>query len=159
MNKLMVIFFLILSMVTNAQQRDVEVVQFDRIQEILSKQDKNVTVINFWATWCGPCIKELPYFNEVNQSMDEGLNLYLVSLDFADNLERVEEFTEERKLNGSVLLLNNLDYDSWINKIDPAWSGAIPATLFINTSTGERIFVERELTKEEIEKNILSLKN
>ncbi len=155
----MVIFFLILSMVTNAQQRDVEVVQFDRIQEILSKQDKNVTVINFWATWCGPCIKELPYFNEVNQSMDEGLNLYLVSLDFADNLERVEEFTEERKLNGSVLLLNNLDYDSWINKIDPAWSGAIPATLFINTSTGERIFVERELTKEEIEKNILSLKN
>jgi hypothetical protein len=57
------------------------------------------------------------------------------------------------------VLLDEPDYDLWINQIDPSWTGAIPATLLINTRTGKRHFHEGELTCDELERMVENINN
>jgi len=98
-------------------------------------QQKNDTtyVINFWATWCAPCVKELPYFEKLNQKYtDKKVKVILVSQDFSKQLEKkLKPFLEKNKLQSEVLVLIDPDANSWIDKVNPAWSGAIPATVII----------------------------
>jgi thiol-disulfide isomerase/thioredoxin len=97
-------------------------------------------VMNFWATWCKPCVQELPYFEELNKNYSaSGLKVVMVSLDFKRELEsRLKPFVQKNNMASEVLLLNEHDYNSWINKVDSSWSGAIPATVII--SKGNKIF-------------------
>lgn len=135
-----------------------EVIKFEKLDAIINQESEKVTVINFWATWCGPCVKELPYFKEV-AAQNPDVNVYLVSLDFVEKLDRVNTFIEKKELQSQVLLLDEMDYNSWIDKVDESWSGAIPATLLINSVTGERKFVEKELEEGELEKLIAEMSN
>jgi thiol-disulfide isomerase/thioredoxin len=136
-----------------------EVVKFDKIESIIKTTSDDIQVINFWATWCGPCVKELPLFNALAARQDEGVKITLVSVDYADKVGKVNSFITRNKLKPAVLLLDELDYNAWIDRVDPGWGGAIPATLFINTKTGQRKFVDKELKEGELEKYIQSLKN
>lgn len=133
-----------------------EVIKYDQLNNIITQEGEKLTVINFWATWCGPCVKELPYFEEA-ASQNPNLNIYLVSLDFVEKLDRVNTFIEKKGIKSTVLLLDEMDYNAWIDKVDQSWSGAIPATLLINPATGERKFVEKELEKDELQKLISEL--
>jgi len=136
------------------------VVKFDTLQHLMTRDSDRIEVINFWATWCKPCIEELPYFQALHKNMADRVEVTLVSLDFADVLhEKVIPFVEKRGLTPEVLLLDEIDYNSWIDKVDPSWSGAIPATLIINHQSGQRKFIERELVKGEIEQMIKELTN
>ena len=129
-----------------------KVIKWDGLEAVLTKQTDQLQVINFWATWCAPCIKELPYFETLNAEAGDQLDVTLVSLDFADEFEkRVLPFVDKRGLKSQVLLLDEIDYNSWIDKVDPSWSGAIPATLIINPSNGKRKFLEKELNEGELE--------
>lgn len=103
-------------------------------------------VVNFWATWCAPCIQELPLLEELNTSA-ENVDVLLVSmdLDLDPDPQKVYRFVTRRKLQSQVLLLNEKDPNSWIDRVEPSWSGALPATLVINPQTGKRIFVEGQL--------------
>ena len=138
----------------------VRVVKFDVLEHLMTRNSEKVEVINFWATWCKPCIKELPYFQSLHDKMAQEVNVTLISLDFADVLnEKVIPFVQKRQITPEVLLLDEIDYNSWIDKVDPSWSGAIPATLVINHQTGQRKFIEGELKKGEIEIIIKELSN
>lgn len=131
----------------------VDVMKFDEFQQKwLSQQHGEVTVYNFWATWCKPCVKELPYFEKVGtQYENKGLNVVLVSLDYVKKLEDdVKPFVKKRDLQSEVLLLNAPDYNAWIDKVSPDWSGAIPATLIVNHKSGEKHFYEKEFTYDEL---------
>ncbi|GHE55376.1 hypothetical protein GCM10011340_07660 [Roseivirga thermotolerans] len=140
-------------------EQRLEVVKFDALDELINRDSEQLEVINFWATWCKPCIKELPYFEELH-SENESVHVTLVSLDFADEFEKkVVPFVDSRGLSADVLLLDEIDYNAWIDRVDPSWSGAIPATLLINHRTNKRRFVEKELTKEELESIISELTN
>ena len=111
---------------------DVKMVDFEGLQEYLDGFGNDKTlVINFWATWCVPCVKELPYFEAATQAYTrDEVEVILVSLDFPDELERrVIPFVEEKTLKSKVILLNDPDANSWIDKVSPKWSGAIPATV------------------------------
>ncbi len=141
---------------TSAQK--IEVVKFERLQQLLDSKDERVVVINFWATWCAPCVKELPYFEGLNAKADKDLKVSLISLDFADKLDRVNSFVSRKGMKSEVLLLDEIDYNSWIDKVDKSWSGAIPATLIINTSTGKRKFIEGELEEGDLEKLISQIR-
>ncbi len=138
-------------------QNKTTIVSVEELKTKMAEEKKSLLVINFWATWCGPCIKELPFFESAYESRKDDMHLLLVNLDFADKIEKVDDFIAKKSLTGEVVLLDNLDYNSWIDQIDPSWSGAIPATLIINTQSGERVFLEGEMDQEKLESYITQL--
>lgn len=109
-------------------------------KEILS--DKNtIYVVNFWATWCGPCVKELPHFEQLN-SENKNIKVVLVSLDFKNTLEsKLKPFLKKKNIKSEVVLLTDTDYNSWLPQVDKEWSGSIPATLIIKN--GQQFFAEK----------------
>jgi len=132
-------------------------VDYNELEGYLAKSTAAITVVNFWATWCKPCIKELPYFEEVEAKYDDqNVDVILVSLDFPDQLERLEKFIVNRNLKSEVILLDDSDANSWINKVDKSWSGAIPATIIYNEN--KKSFYERSFTFQELEKEIEKFK-
>lgn len=137
-----------------------KVIKWAGLEAVINKKSEKLQVINFWATWCAPCIKELPYFEAVNKAESDKIDVTLVSLDFEDEFEkRVLPFIEKRNLQSRVLLLDEIDYNSWIDKVDPSWSGAIPATLIINPLNGKRKFLEKELNEGELNSLIEDILN
>jgi hypothetical protein len=98
----------------------------------------------------------MPAFEKVS-SEDDNVELLFISLDDGRRPERVTAFIERRGVKSPVFLLNDVDFNSWINKVSEKWSGAIPATLFITTD-GERIFHEGDLDESELRKLISQLK-
>ena len=139
------------------------VITYDKFEEfekaLLKKLDQDITyVVNFWATWCGPCVKELPYFEQLNEKYSKAaFKQILVSLDSPKKLEsKVIPFMDENSIQSEVVLLADGKYNDWIDKVDPSWSGAIPITLILRGD--KKLFYEREFhSMEEIEKELLKL--
>lgn len=157
MNKLLlIIFFTVSIQQTRAQQ--IRVIKFPELQEIIHSSSSSIQVINFWATWCAPCVKELPLFEKLNAENKESIKITLINLDFADKLDRVKAFVDRKKMTADILLLDEIDYNQWIDKVDKHWGGAIPATLVINPQNGKRKFIERELEEGELEMLIEEVK-
>lgn len=128
-----------------------DIYDFNGFEAFLNKKDDKTYVINFWATWCAPCIKELPYFEELNQKyQDKKVEVLLVSLDFPKNYDKkLIPFILDRKLESKVIALNDTKMNDWIPKIDEDWSGAIPATIIYNKE--KSLFYERSFNFEELE--------
>jgi thiol-disulfide isomerase/thioredoxin len=114
------------------------------------------TIINFWATFCKPCIAELPYFQDAaNRYRAQGVKLIMVSLDLKESYPKaVQNFVAKRKLTSPVVFLDESNADLFVPAVDSSWSGSIPASLFINRSKGYRQFHEEELSKEKLEAEI-----
>jgi thiol-disulfide isomerase/thioredoxin len=127
--------------------------------EAAIKNAEKPTIINFWATFCKPCIEEIPYFQELTKKYDSaGVRLILVSLDIADAYPKnIQNFITKRKITGEVVFLDETNADLFCPAVDPKWSGAIPASLLINNKTGYRAFFEDQLSKEQLEKEILKM--
>ena len=131
------------------------VVKLAELQKVMNEPSSQVKVINFWATWCAPCIKEIPLFERLGQQRkDVAVTLVSMDMDLDPNPEKVHKFVARKKLTSSVLILDETNPNSYIDKIEKDWSGALPATIVINTTTGKRVFVERELHEGELEKLI-----
>jgi thiol-disulfide isomerase/thioredoxin len=117
------------------------------------------TIINFWATFCKPCIEELPYYQELAKKYEkQGLKLILVSLDLKEAYpEKLIAFAKKRKVTAPIVFLDETNADLFCPAVDPSWSGAIPASIFLNGKTGYRKFFEAQLTKAQLEKEIKAL--
>jgi len=104
--------------------------KFDGLEPLFKFENDTTYVINFWATWCRPCIKELPYFEEFNsRHKNEKVKVVLVSLDFPKQVEtNLVPFVKKKALKSKVVVLLDGQYNDWIDKVSPDWSGAIPAT-------------------------------
>jgi len=140
-------------------QNSVPVVGFSDLEKSLNSNSDTVYVINFWATWCAPCRKELPEFERIHKSFShEKVKVLLVSLDFPNQAEKsLKNFLVSNAITAQVILLNEPDANSWIDKVDPSWSGALPATLIYRKN--ERKFFEKELTYQDITNSISTLNN
>ncbi len=143
---------------TSSLAQQATVIKFEGLQQILDTKADQIQVINFWATWCAPCIKELPLLEKANAQSDLGAKITLINLDYADKVDKVNDFIARKNIRSKVLLLDELDYNAWIEKVDKNWTGAIPATLIFDPKTGKRKFVERELKEGELEELIVTLK-
>ena len=139
---------------TSPTNERVEIIKIEGLQSLIKEKDHQLHIINFWATWCKPCVKELPQFIELAKSNPE-ISISLVSLDYVQDLEtKVQPFLEKKDIDLRVLLFDELDYNLWIDMVEPSWSGAIPATLIIEPATGHRIFLEKELENNELVETI-----
>jgi thiol-disulfide isomerase/thioredoxin len=137
-----------------------EQIKLKDLQEVINSPTEHIQVINFWATWCAPCVKEMPLFEKLNAE-NKNVDVTLVSMDYDldPNPEKVHRFMARKKLQSKVVILAESDPNSWIEKIDKNWEGALPATLVINTKTGKRKLVQQELHEGELEKLIDEVKN
>lgn len=130
------------------------------LQALMSKPTERIQVINFWATWCAPCVKELPLFEKLkSDNMDVDITLVSMDYDLDPDPAKVKRFIARKKLQNKVLILAETDPNSWIDKIDKNWSGALPATIVVNTKTGKRRLVQKELHEGDLEKLITEVKN
>lgn len=154
MKKYLVI--LLVGLAGKATAQKPQIIKLDQLQQIIQNQSDNIQVINFWATWCAPCVKELPLFEKLHKEGRAGIKITLVSmdLDLDPNPEKVYRFVTRKKLQSEVLLLDAPNPNSWIDQVEKNWSGALPATIVINQRTGQRKFIEKELHEGDIEKYI-----
>ena len=138
---------------------EVEVYDFASFEPLLWVEDEKVHLVNFWATWCKPCIEELPYFVQLRDSLgEEKVDVLLVSLDFRDKLEsQLLPFLEKNEVDSRVLLLDDPYENEWIPKVDSGWSGAIPATLIYSRS--KRAFYERSFSRKDLKEEVSKFLN
>jgi len=138
------------------QAQGVSIVKWKEIQDILSQSSDTTYILNFWATWCKPCVAELPHFEEVHKKYkDQNVKVIMVSMDFAKDLTaRVIPFVNQHQLTGEVWLLHEPDANTWIDKISTEWSGAIPATLIVNNQKKKKAFFEQKLDYDRLVKEL-----
>lgn len=141
----------VLALQTGFSQK-VETVKLSDLQATMLEAEAPLTIFNFWATWCGPCIKELPHFDNANTS-NEDVQVYFVSVDFKSNFDKVEKLVAKKGIQSDVLFLDEQDPDKYLRSINADWSGAIPATLFV-TDLGKTYFHEKAFTEEDLKKTI-----
>lgn len=153
MKYLTTLFFFLVALVGSGQ--DAKIIKLPKLQEMMAQKADHIKVINFWATWCAPCVKEIPLFEKLGKERsDVKITLVSLDLDLDPDPEKVYRFIARKKLQSEVVILDEKDPNSYINQIDKSWSGAIPATIIINSRTGKRKFVEKELHEGELEKLI-----
>jgi thiol-disulfide isomerase/thioredoxin len=124
--------------VSSLSAQDIKTVKYEHMAEIIDQKVDKLTIVNFWATWCVPCVEEIPHFVTVfNQyKTPANLDIVFVSLDRAMNIKEVLEFTKKHKMPGELLLLDDAKrFNEWIPKVHPDWQGNIPATGFYRNGT------------------------
>lgn len=132
---------------------------FDGLETYFNQKNDTLYVVNFWATWCVPCVKELPHFEKMNKKYkNEKFKMILVSLDFPKMIEsRVIPFIKNKNLQAEVVVLNDPDANSWIEKVAKEWTGAIPATVIYKND--KRKFYEQSFTEVELDTEIKAFMN
>lgn len=134
-----------------------KIVNFAQLQTVLQQHDNKLYVVNFWATWCKPCVHELPDFMEVNKKFRENprFKMILINMDNALEIDAtVRPFIQKNKIKTDVYILDdNKRMNEWIPAVDKNWSGAIPATIFYRN--GKKLeFKESVMSKKELEQII-----
>jgi thiol-disulfide isomerase/thioredoxin len=139
------------------QEKPIPVVDFKGLEPYLSKRNDTTYIINFWATWCAPCVKELPNFEKLNEIYkSKKVKVILVSLDFYKNYKStLIPFIARHNLKSDIILLHDINSNEWIDKVDKSWSGAIPVTLIYNKSS--RSFYEQTFTYNQLD-SVLNIK-
>lgn len=137
--------------------KKVQVVTFEQLEKRCRRGDDTLYVVNYWATWCRPCVKELPYFQEAARKFSrKKVELIFVSLNTVKELKMVQGFIENKNMEPQVYILNAGNPNGWIDKVDPSWEGSIPATVMYRNK--EKVFFrEGEFTQTELD-SIINLK-
>jgi thiol-disulfide isomerase/thioredoxin len=148
-------YFLLLSSFLFAQVKKIKITD---LEEHMQKSDHPL-VISFWATWCGPCVEEIPWLQEgVARFASQKVELVLVSLDFPkDYPKALDTFIKRKNFNATFYWLDETNADYFCPKINPRWQGGIPATLFLNNKTGYRRFFDRAMTDRQVEPEIKNM--
>lgn len=137
-----ILLFSFLSLSASAQ---VKLLSLNELEQRMAKGNDTTYVVNFWATWCGPCIEELPSFEKLQANFkDKPLKVILLSLDFKSKLSSaVIPFVNKHQLKTEVYVINEKDHQKFIERVDKKWEGAIPATLFYNQEKKIKHFYEK----------------
>lgn len=157
MKTLVKFLLLIFPFVMNAQlQTEVSLIKYEDLEKRISQEKDKFVVVNFWATTCAPCVKELPHFIEVNKKYSQNPNfkMLLVSLDMVRDKQKVINFIKNKNLNAEVMILDDVKrMNIWIPRFQKDWEGEIPITLLYKN--GEKIFFNNgEMSLEELESAI-----
>lgn len=149
------LFFLLSVPCLSAQ--NIPFIKADQIKRWKAAETDTVYVLNFWATWCAPCVEELPSFEKLNKAYaDRKVRVVLISTDFKRNVDtRVAPFIKEKGLESAVVFMDESNPNNYINMVDSSWSGAIPATLILSKRKDTALFFEKKLTYEELEAAVI----
>lgn len=148
------LFVILFSLSAFPQQ--VPVLKITDLEKRIKNGSDTTYIVNFWATWCAPCVKELPDFDSISKEYaNTKIKVLLVTMDFKEELQaKVIPFIKAKKLYSEVVLLDEVNGNYFIPKISDAWSGALPATLIINQKKQFNHFFEKKLTYEFLKSEI-----
>jgi thiol-disulfide isomerase/thioredoxin len=148
--------FILLSSLAFSQT--IRKVKITEVEEYIKNSDHPL-VVSCWATWCAPCIEEIPYFMQtVKKYNEQKVELLLVSLDFSTSYPtKIQELVKKKKFEATFFWLNETNADYFCPKIDPKWDGTLPSTLFVNNKTGYRQFFGRAMTDRQVELEVKKL--
>ncbi|RUT80082.1 TlpA family protein disulfide reductase [Ancylomarina longa] len=154
--KILITLIVLISMneIQSVSAQEIKTVNFAQLKPLLHQTNDTTYVINFWAVWCKPCVKELPEFEKIRKAYAaKNLKVVLVSLDFgAHAADRVRKFLDRKEIHAHAIILDDPDANAWIEKVDENWDGAIPVTLIYNKE--KRIFLSHAITSAELSKTI-----
>ena len=130
----------------NAQK--VSVYKINQLLKRIHNQSDTVYVVNFWATWCKPCVAELPEFEKLSKDYKtKKVKVLLVSMDFKEDIAtRVKPFLKKNNYTIEVVLLDEMNGNDFINQVSEKWTGAIPATLITQKNKSNNQFIEKKVT-------------
>ena len=132
---------------------------FDLLEPLFNQKNDTTYVINFWATWCAPCVHEFPYFQRLSKEMkDEAVEIVMISLDFDKQIRtKLPQFIKEHEVTIPVVSLVDPKPHIWIDKVDPQWEGSIPITIIYHND--QRRFITEEVASyEELKKIVVELR-
>ncbi|MBC7451565.1 MAG: redoxin domain-containing protein [Cytophagales bacterium] len=154
MKKLLIPFFFLISIQLCLAQ-NTPYINFAQLEKIIYQQDDTLRIVNFWATWCKPCIEELPDFEKVSADYaTKKVKVILVSMDFKSKIDvQLKPYITKNNIHSQVVVLDQTDSNIWINKLSKEWSGSIPATVFTLQSK-QLLFHEGKYSHEELVKYI-----
>jgi thiol-disulfide isomerase/thioredoxin len=137
------------------------IVTADDITSVVSQHRGKVVLLNFWATWCPPCLLEFPEIVAVEREYRKrGLVVVSVS---ADSLERVETellpFLDEHQPGFEIYIRGDEAPDIFIKAVDPGWKGELPATFFYDRQGRPSVKRYSEMPRDEIERIVEYLLN
>ncbi|MEZ4921426.1 MAG: TlpA disulfide reductase family protein [Saprospiraceae bacterium] len=143
--------------VSSLLAQDVALIKKEQLFAWKNTTADSIYVVNFWATWCAPCVKELPAFDSLQQAYAElPLQVILVSTDFRKNLEsKVLPFVEKKQIQSTVVFMDERNPNDYIDLLNPEWSGAIPATFIFSGKNKKTAFHEGDLSYKELEDLLL----
>ncbi len=148
---------IVLSLALSTKAQTIPSWKITDVVNYYSQKTDSVYVINFWATWCRPCVEELPYIQSITKKYaDKKVKLLLVSLDLASFFPtKIQSFAKKQNINADIVWLNETDADYFCNVIDKKWSGSIPATVIVNAANGYKEFYEQQFKEKEFERELL----
>ena len=150
--KLVLITACLLLIASFGFSQTIKKVKATEVEEYIKNSDHPI-VLNCWATWCAPCVEEIPYFMEtVKKYSEQKVELVLMSVDFATSYpHKILDLIKKRHFEATFLWLNETNADYFCPKIDPKWDGTLPSTLFVDPKTGYRKFFGRPMTDRQID--------
>jgi thiol-disulfide isomerase/thioredoxin len=154
--KFFLVFLGVLISISSLDAQSIKKMSIIDLENYITKSDHPI-LVNFWATYCVPCVAEIPYFQKEVKKY-KNIELVLVSLDLPDDYpSKIASFAKKKNFTASICWLNETNADYFCPKIDKSWSGAIPSSLFVNNKTGYKKFFEGELTITQLQENCRAL--
>jgi thiol-disulfide isomerase/thioredoxin len=156
---LFLVFLIIFSFSNPGQPGKPAIIKAEALVNRYTNTSDTTYIINFWATWCDPCVKELPDFEKINEVYkNKKVKVILVSIDFLTDYDsKLLPFVEKKNMKSEIMLLNESKPNEFINKINPKWQGSIPSTMIINNEQKYNEFFEKPLTYEFLETKMKAL--
>ena len=151
---ILITVFIVSALFATAQNKNVAVIKKVSAKDVKALIDTSTTpmIINFWATWCGPCIREIPWFDSIIAAKNSPVKLLLVSVDYpSDYPKQLAEFVQKQGYKGEVVYLNETNPLYFTRAIEKKWSGAIPASVFVNNASKYYRFYNEQIPKQRFE--------
>lgn len=156
--KRLILLFVLSAAGVSGQAQTIPYIKAAQLTHWKNVENDTLYVLNFWASWCAPCVAELPAFEKLHrQYAAKKVKVILISTDFRRDVDKkVIPFVKRKNLQSQVVFLDERTPNEWINLVSEAWTGSIPATLIVNKRGAYERFFEKQLRYKELEKAVVA---